>query len=80
MDALGGFTDVTDTRPVPGVEVSILVNRSEAARFGADVSLLGQAVQLLTQGITVADYRRRLTANRRDPGVHILRRVPARYF
>ena len=57
MDRMGGFTDVTDTRPVPGVEVSILVNRAEAARFGADVSLLGQAVQLLTQGITVADYR-----------------------
>ena len=57
MDRIGGFTDVTDTRPVPGVEVSILVNRAEAARFGADVSLLGQAVQLLTQGITVADYR-----------------------
>jgi multidrug efflux pump len=57
MDAVGGFTDVTDTRPVPGVEISILVNRAEAARFGADVSLLGQAVQLLTQGITVADYR-----------------------
>ena len=57
MDGLGGFTDVTDTRPVPGVEVSILVNRAEAARYGADVSLLGQAVQLLTQGITVADYR-----------------------
>ncbi|MBB3995381.1 multidrug efflux pump [Sulfitobacter undariae] len=57
MDGVGGFTDVTDTRPVPGVEVSILVNRAEAARFGADVSLLGQAVQLLTQGITVADYR-----------------------
>lgn len=57
MDRLGGFTDVTDTRPVPGVEVSILVNRAEAARFGADVSLLGQAVQLLTQGIIVADYR-----------------------
>jgi len=57
MDTMGGFTDVTDTRPVPGVEVSILVNRAEAARFGADVSLLGQAVQLLTQGITVADYR-----------------------
>ena len=57
MDRLGGFTDVTDTRPVPGVEVSILVDRAEAARFGADVSLLGQAVQLLTQGITVADYR-----------------------
>ncbi|MGR3541167.1 MAG: efflux RND transporter permease subunit [Hasllibacter sp.] len=57
MDEVGGFTDVTDTRPLPGVEVSILVDRAEAARFGADVSLLGQAVQLLTQGITVADYR-----------------------
>lgn len=57
MDKVEGFTDVTDTRPVPGVEVSILVNRAEAARFGADVSLLGQAVQLLTQGITIADYR-----------------------
>ncbi len=57
MDSQGGYTDVTDTRPVPGVEVSILVNRAEAARYGADVSLLGQAVQLLTQGITVADYR-----------------------
>ncbi|MFP7674498.1 efflux RND transporter permease subunit [Marivita sp. S0852] len=57
MGGIGGFTDVTDTRPVPGVEVSILVDRAEAARFGADVSLLGQAVQLLTQGITVADYR-----------------------
>ncbi|MEI4232138.1 efflux RND transporter permease subunit [Roseovarius sp. D22-M7] len=57
MERIGGFTDVTDTRPLPGVEVSILVDRSEAARYGADVSLLGQAIQLLTQGITVADYR-----------------------
>ncbi|MCT4371425.1 efflux RND transporter permease subunit [Yangia mangrovi] len=57
MERVGGFTDVTDTRPLPGVEVAINVNRAEAARFGADVSLLGQAVQLLTQGITVTDYR-----------------------
>ncbi|KAF0675251.1 efflux RND transporter permease subunit [Profundibacterium mesophilum] len=57
MERIGGFTDVTDTRPLPGVEWRISVNRSEAARFGADISLLGQAVQLLTQGITVADYR-----------------------
>ncbi len=57
MAELGGFTDITDTRSLPGVEVSINVNRAEAARFGADVSLLGQAVQLLTQGINVASYR-----------------------
>ncbi|RVT86963.1 efflux RND transporter permease subunit [Rhodobacteraceae bacterium CCMM004] len=57
MDRIGGFTDVTDTRPLPGVEWRLRLDRSEAARFGADVSLLGQAVQLLTQGIVVADYR-----------------------
>ncbi|TNF17242.1 MAG: efflux RND transporter permease subunit [Rhodobacteraceae bacterium] len=57
MAGIGGFTDITDTRPLPGVEVSVLVDREEAARYGADVSLLGQAIQLLTQGITVADYR-----------------------
>ncbi|WP_113913397.1 efflux RND transporter permease subunit [Roseovarius dicentrarchi] len=57
MEDIGGFTDVTDTRPLPGVEWLISVNRSEAARFGADISTLGQAVQLLTRGITVADYR-----------------------
>ena len=57
MEDIGGFTDVTDTRPLPGVEWRIAVNRSEAARFGADISTLGQAVQLLTRGITVADYR-----------------------
>ncbi|MBO9428263.1 efflux RND transporter permease subunit [Sulfitobacter sp. R18_1] len=57
MDSLGGFTDVTDTGPTPGVEISVLVNRAEAARYGADISLLGQAIQMLTQGIKVADYR-----------------------
>lgn len=57
MKDIGGFTDVTDSQPLAGVEVAIKVNRAEAARFGADVSLLGQAVQLLTQGITVTNYR-----------------------
>jgi multidrug efflux pump len=57
MARIGGFTDVTDTRPLPGIEWRLALDRSEAARFGADVALLGQAVQLLTQGITVADYR-----------------------
>jgi len=57
MDAIGGFTDVTDTRPLPGVEWALILDRQEAARFGADVALLGQAVQLLTQGVGVATYR-----------------------
>ncbi|MEF2550893.1 efflux RND transporter permease subunit [Aurantimonas sp. A2-1-M11] len=57
MEEIGGFTDVTDTRPLPGVEWQLQVNREEAARYGADVSLLGQAVRLLTAGIEVSNYR-----------------------
>ncbi|WP_316013331.1 efflux RND transporter permease subunit [Roseobacter sp. HKCCA0434] len=57
MERIGGFTDVTDDRPMPGVEWQLDVDRAEAARFGADVTLLGQAVQLLTNGIEVAEYR-----------------------
>ena len=57
MDQIGGFIDVVDSRPSPGVEWQISVDRSEAARSGADVALLGQAVQLLTRGINVANYR-----------------------
>ncbi|RFC64101.1 AcrB/AcrD/AcrF family protein [Fulvimarina endophytica] len=57
MDEIGGYTNVSDTRPLPGVEWRLSVNREEAARYGADVSLLGQAVQLLTRGIEVSDYR-----------------------
>ena len=57
MERIGGFIDVVESRPNPGVEWQIAVDRSEAARSGADVALLGQAVQLLTRGITVADFR-----------------------
>lgn len=52
-----GFTDVDDSRPPPGTEWSLMVDREQAARFGADVSLLGQAVQLVTNGIMVGTYR-----------------------
>ena len=73
MDRMGGFIDVVETRPSPGVEWAITVNRSEAARSGANVALLGQAVQLLTQGITVANYR----PDDSDGEVDIVVRFPA---
>ncbi len=73
MGRIGGFIDVVETRASPGVEWAITVNRSEAARSGADVALLGQAVQLLTQGITVANYR----PDDSDGEVDIVVRFPA---
>jgi len=57
MEELGGYTDVEDDRPLPGIEWRVEVNREEAARFGADVATLGNAVQLVTSGVKVSDYR-----------------------
>jgi multidrug efflux pump len=57
MEEVGGFVDVTDSRPLPGVEWRLEVDRAEAARFGADISLLGYAVQMVTNGVKVAEYQ-----------------------
>ncbi|MFD1912376.1 efflux RND transporter permease subunit [Halodurantibacterium flavum] len=57
MDQIGGFTDVDDNLPRPGVEWRLAVNRTEAARYGADTTTLGQAVQMLTTGLQLAEYR-----------------------
>ncbi len=57
MEAVGGFVDVEDDRPLPGVEMRLEVDHREAARFGADVNLLGRAVQMLTRGLALGGYR-----------------------
>src|SRR5690554_2392843 len=57
MEQLGGFTDVADDRSLPGVEWRVNVDREAAARLGADVLTVGNAVQLVTNGILLARYR-----------------------
>jgi multidrug efflux pump len=57
MDGLGGFVDVEDDRSLPGVELRVEVDHREAARYGADIGLLGNAVQMVTQGIRLGGYR-----------------------
>lgn len=57
MQTLGGFVDIEDDRSLPGVEWRIEVNRAEAARFGADVLTVGNAVQMVSNGLLLAKYR-----------------------
>ena len=57
MERVGGFVDVEDSRSPPGIEWRLRVNREEAERFGADVRLVGSAVQLLSHGIKMGTYR-----------------------
>lgn len=52
-----GLIDVEDSRPLPGIEWNIKLDREQAGRFGADVGTVGAAVQLVTNGIKIGEYR-----------------------
>ena len=52
-----GLRDLEDTRAVPGVEWRLAVDRAQAALYGADVTLVGVGVQLVTAGVKVGEYR-----------------------
>jgi len=52
-----GLRDIDDTRAMPGIEWKLEVDRAQAALFGADVSQVGMAVQLVTNGLKVGEYR-----------------------
>ena len=57
MEATPGIVNIEDSRPLPGIEWQIKVDRAEAARFGADISLVGAMVQLVTNGIKIGEFR-----------------------
>ncbi|GAB6042908.1 efflux RND transporter permease subunit [Endothiovibrio diazotrophicus] len=57
FESLDGLRDIQDSRPVPGIEWQVTVDREQASRFGADVVLVGNAIKLVTNGLKVGDYR-----------------------
>ncbi len=52
-----GLIDLEDSRPIPGIEWQLVVDRAQAGRFGADVASVGNVVNLVTKGIKVGEYR-----------------------
>lgn len=65
--------DIDDTRALPGVEFKIEVDRAQAAIYGADVTQVGVAVQMVTNGIKVGEYR----PDRSEDAVDIRVRYPS---
>ena len=57
LETIEGVYNVDDTRPLPGIEWQIDVDRAEAARFGADITIVGNMIQLVTNGIKIGEYR-----------------------
>ncbi|MEL6826029.1 MAG: efflux RND transporter permease subunit [Pseudomonadota bacterium] len=57
VDSMDGLREVEDSRPLPGIEYQLEVDRAQAGKFGVDVAQVGAAVQLVTNGILVGRYR-----------------------
>ncbi|MBT3533087.1 MAG: efflux RND transporter permease subunit, partial [Rhodospirillaceae bacterium] len=57
LESIDGLLDVEDSRALPGIEWQIKVDRPQAGRFNADILTVGKAVQLVTNGIKVGEYR-----------------------
>jgi multidrug efflux pump len=64
--------DLDDGLPLPGIDWRIEVNKAEAAKYGASVTTVGNAVQLVTNGLKVTEYR----PSHVDKAVDIIVRFP----
>lgn len=53
----GGLRDIVNTAPLPGIQWEVKVDRAKAALYGADLTQVGRAVQLVTNGVLMAEYR-----------------------
>jgi multidrug efflux pump len=64
--------DLDDGLPLPGIDWKITVDKAQAAKFGTGVSAVGTAVQLVTNGVKITEYR----PNETDKAVDIIVRFP----
>jgi len=75
LQSLQGLVDVEDSRPLPGIEWRIGVDRARAAEFNADITIVGNTVQLVTNGMKIGEYRPDDT----DDEIDIRVRYPTQY-
>lgn len=57
FETMDAIFEIEDTLPLPGIEWELEVDRIEAGRLGLDVSKIGSAIQFITEGSLVAQYR-----------------------
>jgi multidrug efflux pump len=64
--------DLDDGQPLPGIDWNIGVDKAEAAKYSAGVGIVGTAVQLVTNGVKITEYR----PSDSDKAVDIIVRFP----
>lgn len=57
LEAMDGLKEIEDSLPLPGIEQRLQIDRAQAGKFGVDVTQVGAAVQMLTNGVLVGRYR-----------------------
>ncbi len=64
--------DIDNGLPLPGIDWTLRLDRGEAAKVGAAAATVGTAVQLVTNGVKLTEYRPATT----DKPVDVLLRFP----
>jgi len=72
LSTMPEIRDLDDGLPLPGIDWKINVNKTEAAKYGASLGSVGNAVQLVTNGVKVTEYR----PSDNDKAVDIIVRFP----
>ncbi len=70
-----GLTNIEDSLPLPGIDWEMRVDRSQAAKFGLDVNTVGNALQMVTTGVKLGEYR----PDDSDDELDIRARYPLQY-
>jgi multidrug efflux pump len=72
LSKMPAIRDLDDGLPLPGIDWKLEVDKAEAAKYGASVNTVGTAVQLVTNGVKVTEYR----PSEADKAVDIIVRFP----
>ncbi|MEE8270997.1 MAG: efflux RND transporter permease subunit [Alphaproteobacteria bacterium] len=57
MEGIAGLVDIEDERPIRAIEWQISVDRSQAAKYGVDLTGVGDSIKLVTNGLIIGAYR-----------------------
>lgn len=57
MKSMHELRNVSDTRSIPEFEWRVVVDRTEASRYGANITAAGNMLQFVTSGLKIAEYR-----------------------
>lgn len=73
--SIDGLINIEDSRPLPGIDWEMKVDRAQALKFNASVDVIGRAIQMASTGIRLGGYR----PNDADEEIDIRARYPVEY-